>query len=268
MLSSRVGLTVSAPLTHAFAQLQGIPKSVEVSTAEALALYNLTSVQVFTPNACAPLHICVVTAAANAMCLHAKSASHRLAAWRWHQICLQCACPGLQQKCLLDASKAALRRPGVMPQVFREPSVDTKVVVASGPDTILIAFRGTASWANLINDLQVCFMSVQQSVAGVGTDGCSWSMTGRAHALQAWMVPHAMVDPDRKGGNTLAPRVHRGFFASWHRNGLDQRVLGHVRGLVSGRTPAELGALRVIVTGVRPSCGRRVSVPCNCWPAA
>ncbi len=42
-----------------------------------------------------------------------------------------------------------------MPQVFREPAVDTKVVVASGPDTILLAFRGTASWANLVKDLQV-----------------------------------------------------------------------------------------------------------------
>ncbi len=42
-----------------------------------------------------------------------------------------------------------------MLQVFREPSVDTKVIVASGPDTILIAFRGTASWANVVSDLQV-----------------------------------------------------------------------------------------------------------------
>ena len=41
-----------------------------------------------------------------------------------------------------------------MLQVFREPSVDAKVIVASGPDTILIAFRGTASWANVVSDLQ------------------------------------------------------------------------------------------------------------------
>ena len=40
-------------------------------------------------------------------------------------------------------------------QMFREPSVDTKVIVASGPDTIVIAFRGTASWANVVSDLQV-----------------------------------------------------------------------------------------------------------------
>ena len=44
-----------------------------------------------------------------------------------------------------------------MLQVFREPLVDTKVIVASGSecDTILIAFRGTASWANVVSDLQV-----------------------------------------------------------------------------------------------------------------
>ena len=32
--------------------------------------------------------------------------------------------------------------------------MDTKAVVASGPDTILVAFRGTASWTNLAKDLQ------------------------------------------------------------------------------------------------------------------
>ena len=41
-----------------------------------------------------------------------------------------------------------------VPQVFREPSVDTKAVIASGLDTILVAFRGTASWANVVKDLQ------------------------------------------------------------------------------------------------------------------
>ena len=54
------------------------------------------------------------------------------------------------------------RKPGVqfslfprcVSQVFREPSVDTKALVASGPDTILVSFRGTASWANIVKDLQ------------------------------------------------------------------------------------------------------------------
>ena len=32
--------------------------------------------------------------------------------------------------------------------------MDSKVVVASGPDTILVSFRGTASWANVVKDLQ------------------------------------------------------------------------------------------------------------------
>ena len=39
--------------------------------------------------------------------------------------------------------------------MFREPSVDTKVVVAAGPNSLLLAFRGTASWANVVSDLQV-----------------------------------------------------------------------------------------------------------------
>ena len=48
----------------------------------------------------------------------------------------------------------AEHRANAVPQVIREPSVDTKVVIASGPDTVLISFRGTASWANVIKDMQ------------------------------------------------------------------------------------------------------------------
>ena len=32
--------------------------------------------------------------------------------------------------------------------------MDTKVVVATGPGTILLSFRGTASWASVVKDLQ------------------------------------------------------------------------------------------------------------------
>ena len=40
-------------------------------------------------------------------------------------------------------------------QVFREAGQDTKVLVGWGADTIVVAFRGTASFANVLNDIQV-----------------------------------------------------------------------------------------------------------------
>ena len=70
---------------------------------------------------------------------------------------------------------------------------------------------------------------------------------------QAWLVPHSKVDAGSKKGNPLAPRVHRGFHASWHCNGLNERVLAHVRSLVSSRKDGNLADLQVIVTGLRPS---------------
>ena len=39
--------------------------------------------------------------------------------------------------------------------VFREPVEDSKALVAWGADTIVIAFRGTASFQNMLNDIQV-----------------------------------------------------------------------------------------------------------------
>ncbi len=42
-------------------------------------------------------------------------------------------------------------------QVFREPSGDSKAIIAWSSDTIVIAFRGTASFANVLNDIKVHF---------------------------------------------------------------------------------------------------------------
>ena len=83
--------------------------------------------------------------------------------------------------------------------------------------------------------------------------------------LQAWLVPHSQVDADSRTRNPLAPRVHSGFFASWHRNELDQRVLDHVRGLVNSRKTASLADLQVIVTGWRPTCGLPVPSSAVVW---
>ena len=40
-------------------------------------------------------------------------------------------------------------------EVFREPGQDMKVLVGWGGDAIVVAFRGTASFSNVLNDIQV-----------------------------------------------------------------------------------------------------------------
>ena len=40
-------------------------------------------------------------------------------------------------------------------EIFREPGQDMKVLVGWGGDTIVVAFRGTASFSNVLNDIQV-----------------------------------------------------------------------------------------------------------------
>ena len=40
-------------------------------------------------------------------------------------------------------------------KVFREPGQDTKALIGWGDDCIVVAFRGTASFANVLNDVQV-----------------------------------------------------------------------------------------------------------------
>ena len=42
-------------------------------------------------------------------------------------------------------------------QVFREPVGDSKAIIAWSANTIVVAFRGTASFANVLNDIKVLF---------------------------------------------------------------------------------------------------------------
>ena len=79
----------------------------------------------------------------------------------------------------------------------------------------------------------------------------------RVLAPQACLVLHSQVDADSRRRGPLASRVHRGFFASWHRNGLNQRVLAHVRDIISSRKDAGAAGLRVIVTGAHLLLSRR-----------
>jgi hypothetical protein len=69
--------------------------------------------------------------------------------------------------------------------------------------------------------------------------------------MQAWLVPYSQVKSKAKQ-SALGPRVHRGFYASWHRNSFNQRVIAHVRQLLDGRKTADLADMRVIITGGRP----------------
>ena len=40
-------------------------------------------------------------------------------------------------------------------QVFREPAQDSKALVAWGSDTVVVTFRGTASFVNVLHDIKV-----------------------------------------------------------------------------------------------------------------
>ncbi|KAK9818417.1 hypothetical protein WJX72_012370 [[Myrmecia] bisecta] len=93
---------------------------------------------------------------------------------------------------------------------------DTNVLIAWGPDTIVISFRGTASLANVITDLQV------------------------------WRATYPAAQPRVCLG--AQPMVHKGFLASWQANGLDQRVLQCVTNIVSQRK-ACAPTCQVYITG-------------------
>ena len=50
-------------------------------------------------------------------------------------------------------------------EIIREPALDTKVLIAWGDDTVVVAFRGTASAKNAATDIQV-------SVPAPSSDSC------------------------------------------------------------------------------------------------
>ncbi|BDA48303.1 probable lipase at C-terminar half [Coccomyxa sp. Obi] len=101
-------------------------------------------------------------------------------------------------------------------QLFWERSLDTKVLIGWSERTIVISFRGTASFRNAIAD------------------------------LQAWRVAH----PPRRGHWWLAslPLVHSGFYYSWTANGLNRRVIAHVQEIVAA-SGLKAGNIRVLLTG-------------------
>ncbi|KAL4431080.1 hypothetical protein ABPG75_006336 [Micractinium tetrahymenae] len=99
-------------------------------------------------------------------------------------------------------------------ELLWERANDVKCIVAWSDDTVVVAFRGTASLANVKADLQV------------------W----RAR----W--------PSGVGRPLLgtAPMIHWGFHRSWTAAGFDQRLLSMVKGIVD-KAPAK--PVKVLVTG-------------------
>ena len=63
-----------------------------------------------------------------------------------------------------------------------------------------------------------------------------------------------MPHPPKRGSSWLGtrPRVHLGFLRSWRTNGLNERVLEHIRELVDGQQ-MDIGLVNVYITGV-PRC--------------
>ena len=61
-------------------------------------------------------------------------------------------------------------------------------------------------------------------------------------------MPYSQLKADARQSPS-APKVHRGFFASWHCNDLDRRVIAHVRHILDRRKNQNYSGMRVIVTG-------------------
>lgn len=103
---------------------------------------------------------------------------------------------------------------------------DTKCLVAWGVQakTIVISFRGTASLANALTNIQV---GQWKPRGRPGHVGAAPSMP-LGTMVQAWQVRH--IGSEAGGRGAL---VHAGFLASWLANGLDQRIIGKVKGIIA-----------------------------------
>ncbi|KAK9828849.1 hypothetical protein WJX72_002401 [[Myrmecia] bisecta] len=97
-----------------------------------------------------------------------------------------------------------------------EPSVDSKALLTWNRQMLVLVFRGTASIANALTD------------------------------LQAWRAPH----PPKRGYYFLCqqPMVHHGFLKAWRAGGFNARVLGRIRELI-GSGKVDAASCRVLVTG-------------------
>lgn len=95
------------------------------------------------------------------------------------------------------------------------PQLDVKAVLGWNQDQVVLAFRGTASFANALSDLKV------------------------------WQTMHHSETPRQL--LRRPPLVHTGFYRAWVSTGLNQQVLGLLRGLFDAGLISK--AARVCVTG-------------------
>ena len=173
-------------------------------------------------------------------------------------------------------------------EVFREAGQDMKVLIGWGGDTIVVAFRGTASFANVLNDIQVSVRTSaarEQHPAAVSglqhwhlrpVRSCPGLLCSVALSLAQWLLrlvvqaalrPSSalahnpgrldceqawqVTHPPKRGMlcNGTRPLVHRGFLASWTAKGFNSRVVERLREMVS-EVPKQQRA-RILVTGPR-----------------
>ncbi|DBB09212.1 TPA: hypothetical protein ACH3X3_007798 [Trebouxia sp. C0006] len=118
-------------------------------------------------------------------------------------------------------------------ELMWEKAEDTKVLLAWNTNTVLVSFRGTASLANALADIQVWmshYPGKRQGSKGEGPD----LLAGPAAAF-SWLP----------GGR---PAVHRGFLNSWRANGLNQRVKQRVWDILYSKD-VDRSNVKVLCTG-------------------
>ncbi|KAL0035255.1 hypothetical protein WJX79_008828 [Trebouxia sp. C0005] len=118
-------------------------------------------------------------------------------------------------------------------ELMWEKAEDTKVLLAWNTNTVLVSFRGTASLANALADIQVWmshYPGKRQGSKGEGPD----LLAGPATAF-SWLP----------GGR---PAVHRGFLNSWRANGLNQRVKQRVWDILYSKD-VDRNNVKVLCTG-------------------
>ena len=153
-------------------------------------------------------------------------------------------------------------------ELFWEKALDTKMLVAWNDTCMVLVFRGTASVANALADLQVrrgCALS--SLVRGLGSlmqaQYCSWLQTfwtctherdesqawhEGMRSAQAWRVVH----PPKRGSYGRRPLVHSGFNRSWIKNNLNGRIIDRVLQIVKespGHKPGPDHTFKIMVTG-------------------
>ncbi|KAK9817845.1 hypothetical protein WJX72_003000 [[Myrmecia] bisecta] len=99
-------------------------------------------------------------------------------------------------------------------QLFWERGMDTKCLMGWNRNTIVLCFRGTASFRNAVSD------------------------------LQAWRTVH----PPKRGSWCTRPAVHAGFYRTWAYNQLNQRVIEAVQKIACSKD-MDREKLRCYVTG-------------------